>query len=162
MSRMLGVCWHSPTSDRWPCQPSDAMLRGGLNADGTDGFPAPEAHADHPLRVISPPGCQACGHLEARHRPEAGCLMQDCDCDAFEGPEAPYDDPIETDLEAALGSAEEQLSRVRAALEELDARAEAAKYLSTTSEESEDYQMTEWGRYYGYAGAAKLLREAIR
>jgi hypothetical protein len=24
MARALGVCWHSPTADRWPCWPESA------------------------------------------------------------------------------------------------------------------------------------------
>ena len=132
MARALGVCWHSPASDRWPCV------------------------------------CQLCGHAERQHDSTTACSVLDCDCDLFEGAEAPYEpsagcdgDPIECNAEAALGEAEEKLRQVRNGIAEFEARAEAEKYSSTVTAEDEGEALVAWGRYIGFASAAKYLRELL-
>lgn len=47
MAQALGVCWHPPTSDRWPCpvNPEPGTVDG-------DGWAAPETEADYPLRLV--------------------------------------------------------------------------------------------------------------
>lgn len=175
MSRMLGVCWHSPTSDRWPCTATDPRLCNDPEQPTHGSYVLPLNHLtpwhrdDEGAEWKSDGACELCGHPETDHVFDGvGCNILDCDCDRFEGPEAPYEpsttcdgDPIECNAEAALGEAEEKLRRVRDAIAEFEARAEAAKYQSTVVEEDEATAMVEWGRYYGYTQAAKFLREAL-
>ena len=92
MAQALGVCWHSPTSDRWPC---------------TDEFTATELI--HTARTMDAAGVPADAGEEAVRAVAA--FLRTCDRD-----------PIECNHEAALGEAEEKLRRVLAVCDDLDRR----------------------------------------
>jgi hypothetical protein len=66
MAASLGVCWHSPTSDRWPCGTpalAEPVVTGPVTLDGT------------PLRQ----GCVGCGTQKTvRLHPYRGRECPDC------------------------------------------------------------------------------------
>jgi hypothetical protein len=67
MAHILGVCWHSPTSDRWPCTAArEASL-----------CPAPED-------LTHGPCVKAAGHPDVWHRDEDGTEW-DYSCRAVHG-----------------------------------------------------------------------------
>lgn len=132
MAQTLGICWHSPTSDRWPCAQqeftADELIRtarvmdaAGVPPDAGEGAVRAVAlilrHQEGPPSVELPDwerellrNCAACGCLMLSHGlgdGESGCRTDDCECDAFEPPERGNcgcdDDPIECNHEAAQG-----------------------------------------------------------
>ncbi len=77
MARMVGVCWHSPTSDRWPCGGS---IRQVVSFEEMSGY-HPGVDAGTIYEWIAFCGC---GHQEYQHGAGAGlvdCLV--CSCESY-------------------------------------------------------------------------------
>ena len=109
MAASLGVCWHSPTSDRWPCgtptAPAEPVVTGPVTLEGTPlrhGCTGPNCNTQRTVQLSPYSGRRCADHATI--------------------PAGPFDRALAEDM-CATGRADAALAMLRAWLaREIDAR----------------------------------------